>query len=171
MTQEIDWRLAAFDELTGRQVHDLLELRQAVFVVEQNCPFAEIDGRDPLARHLLGLADGAILACARLLPATAAKPRAIGRVATAPGARGRGLGRAVMIEAMRILIAEDGSAPIALSAQAHLVERLYAPLGFAIVGDPYEEDGIPHVDMRFDPQGPSSSISGGTSGASAGGIG
>jgi ElaA protein len=165
------WRLAPFDDLTGRQVHDLLRLRQAVFVVEQNCPFAEIDGRDPLARHLMGSRDGALLACARLLPATAGKPRAIGRVATAPDARGQGLGRAVMVEAMRILLAEDAAAPIALSAQAHLVARLYAPLGFAIVGAPYEEDGIAHVDMRLDPQGPSNSISGGISGASAGGIG
>lgn len=148
---DIDWRLAAFDELTGREVHDLLALRQAVFVVEQTCPFAEIDGRDPLARHLLATRAGALLACARLLPASPDWPRAIGRVATAPEARGQGLGRAVMIEAMRILLAEDAAAPIALSAQAHLVERLYAPLGFAIVGEPYDEDGIPHVDMRFDP--------------------
>lgn len=165
------WRLAPFDALTGRQVHDLLALRQRVFVLEQACLFQEIDGRDPGARHLLGTRDGALLACARLLPATADKPRAIGRVATAPEARGQGLGRAIMVEALRILRAEDPAAPVFLSAQAHLVARLYAPLGFAIVGAPYLEDGIPHVDMLLTPQGPSSSISGGISGASAGGIG
>lgn len=167
----IDWRLAPFEALTGRQVHDLLALRQRVFVVEQTCVFQEIDGRDPLARHLFGLCDGALVACARLLPATSEKPRSIGRVATAPQARGRGLGRAIMGEALRILMAEDGAAPVFLSAQARLVERLYAPLGFAVVGAPYLEDDISHVDMRLDPQGPSNSISAGISGASAGGIG
>lgn len=167
----VTWRLAPFEALSGRQVHDLLALRQRVFIVEQACVFQEIDGRDPLARHLFGLHDGALVACARLLPATPEKPRSIGRVATAPEARGQGLGRAIMQEALRVLRAEDGAAPVFLSAQAHLVERLYAPLGFQVVGAPYLEDDIPHVDMRLDSHAPNRSISAGISGASAGGIG
>jgi ElaA protein len=146
----IFWRIAAFDALTGREVHDLLALRQAAFVVEQSCPFPEIDGRDPLARHVLGLRRGEIVACARLLPAGAKRAaRSIGRVATAREARGLGLGRAVMAQALAVLLAEDGGAPIDLSAQAHL-ERFYASLGFHAFGTPYDEDGIPHIDMRLD---------------------
>ena len=147
----LSWRIAAFDELTGREVHDLLSLRQAAFVVEQTCPFPEIDGRDPLARHVLGLRGGEIVACARLLPAGAKRTaRSIGRVATAREARGLGLGRAVMAQALAVLLAEDGGAPIELSAQAHL-ERFYGSLGFRAFGTPYDEDGISHIDMRLDP--------------------
>ena len=149
----LSWRIAAFDELTGREVHDLLSLRQAAFVVEQTCSFPEIDGRDPLARHVLGLRGGEIVACARLLPAGAKRTaRSIGRVATAREARGLGLGRAVMAQALAVLLAEDGGAPIELSAQAHL-ERFYASLGFRAFGAPYDEDGIAHIDMRLDPFG------------------
>lgn len=146
------WDCLSFDALAGREVHDLLALRQRVFMLEQTCLFAEIDGHDPEARHLLGREDDALLVCARLLPAgVKMAARSIGRIAVAPQARGRGLGRAVTAEAIRRYLAEDPTAPIDLSAQAHLVERLYAPFGFRPLGAPYDEDGIPHLDLRFDP--------------------
>ena len=147
----MDWICRSFDELSGRDVHDLLALRCRVFVVEQACAFQEIDGRDTEARHLMGWEGGRLLACARLLPAAGGEPRSIGRVATAPDARGTGLGKALMRQALRILVAEDPAAPIALGAQSHLAAHFYEPLGFRIVGEPYEEDGIPHVHMRLDP--------------------
>jgi ElaA protein len=137
MSDAVVWRIAEFDEMTGREVHDLLALRQAAFVVEQSCPFPEIDGRDPLARHVLGLRRGEIVACARLLPAGA-------KMAA------RSIGRVVMAQALAVLLAEEGGAPIDLSAQAHL-ERFYASLGFHAFGTPYDEDGIPHIDMRLEP--------------------
>jgi ElaA protein len=147
----IAWRLAPFSALGGRAVHDLLRLRQAVFVLEQTCLFAEIDGLDPLGRHLLAWRGAELVACARLLPAGAKAPaRSIGRVATAPAARGTGLGRALMSRAIARYLAEDPHAPIDLSAQAHL-EGFYASLGFRAVGGPYDEDGIAHLDMRLDP--------------------
>lgn len=145
------WTCRSFEELTGREVYEVLALRQRVFVVEQACAFQEADGRDPQARHLMGWGGGRLVACARLLPAAGSEPRSIGRVATAPEARGAGLGKALMGEALRILLAEDPAAPIALGAQAHLAAPFYEPLGFRIVGEPYEEDGIPHVHMRLDP--------------------
>lgn len=151
MSDAVVWRIAAFDELTGREVHDLLALRQAAFVVEQSCAFPEIDGRDPLARHVLGLRGGAIVACARLLPAGAKRAaRSIGRVTTGASARGTGLGREAMARSIAQLLAEDPAAPIELSAQAHL-EGFYGSLGFRPFGPPYDEDGIPHIDMRLDP--------------------
>lgn len=147
----VSWRIAYFDELNGREAHDLFALRQAVFVVEQACVFSEIDGRDPLARHLLGRRGEDLVACARLLPAGAKMAaRSIGRVATAVSARGRGLGREAVTRAIAQFLAEDGAAPIDLSAQAHL-ERFYAALGFRAIGGPYDEDGIPHLDMRLEP--------------------
>lgn len=147
----VAWRIAAFDALSAREAHDLFALRQAVFVVEQACVFPEIDGLDPAARHLTGWRGGALVACARLLPAGAKMAaRSIGRVATAANARGGGLGRAVMARALAQLLAEDARAPIDLSAQAHL-ERFYASFGFRATGAVYDEDGIAHVDMRLEP--------------------
>jgi ElaA protein len=148
----LDWRFAAFDELSARDVHDLLKLRQNVFVIEQACLFPEIDGLDPAARHLLGFADGVLVVCARLLPAgQKMRARSIGRVASDPAWRGRSLGRAVMTQALARLFAEDPAAPVDLSAQAHLADGFYASLGFQPFGDPYVEDGIPHLDMRLIP--------------------
>jgi ElaA protein len=152
-TETIKWRFCSFEALSAREAHDLFRLRQNVFVIEQACLFPEIDGLDPSARHLLGAREGALAACARVLPAgLKMQARSIGRVATARHARGAGLGRAVMTEAIARLLAEDADAPIDLSAQAHLVAPLYAPLGFRPLGAPYEEDGIPHVDLRLDPR-------------------
>jgi ElaA protein len=146
------WRIVAFDALSAREAHDLLALRQAVFVIEQNCVFPEIDGRDPLALHVLGWRGETLVACARLLPAGAKMAaRSIGRVATAASARGQGLGREAMAQAIAHLVAQDPRAPIELSAQAHLAEPFYAPMGFRMFGKPYDEDGIAHVDMRLRP--------------------
>lgn len=144
----VTWVEKAFADLTVDDLYALLVLRQRVFVVEQDCPFQEADGVDPQARHLMGFRDGALVACARLVPAGAKHPqRSIGRVATAPEARGEGLGQALMREAIARLQAEDPSAPIRLGAQIYLEERFYAPLGFRRIGEPYDEDGILHVDM------------------------
>ena len=149
---------AEMGELTPRQLHDVLRLRVDVFVVEQACPYPEIDGRDPQARHLLvtapgesGAGDAELAACLRLLrPEAAGAPLRIGRIVVAPAWRGTGLGdylmHAALAEALRI--APDS--PQALSAQAHLT-AFYAGHGFSPVSETYLEDGIPHVDMLRDP--------------------
>lgn len=145
------WRIAPFDALCAREAHDLMALRQSVFVIEQACLFPEIDGRDPLATHVLAWRGETLAGCARLLPAGAKlAARSIGRVATARFARGGGLGRALMSRAIAHLLAQDAAAPIELSAQAHL-EGFYASFGFRGFGAPYDEDGIAHLDMRLDP--------------------
>jgi ElaA protein len=129
------------------ELHAILRLRVDVFVVEQNCAYPEIDGRDPTAVHLFAMEpDGLLLCYARLLPPEEDGHPHIGRVVVHPDHRGEQLGRAVMIEAITRCRSLFGPVPIALSAQAHL-HRFYASLGFERISDEYMWDGIPHIDM------------------------
>jgi ElaA protein len=141
------WRFAPFDELGAREVHDILQARTAVFVVEQNCVFQDMDGADPASWHLFARRQGAIAAYCRLVPAGVkfAEP-SIGRVLTTAPARGTGLGRALMREAIGRCAALWPGAAIRIGAQLHL-ERFYGEFGFARASAPYEEDGIPHIEM------------------------
>lgn len=150
----IEWRFAPFAELTPQEVHDLYQARAAIFVVEQNCVFQDVDGADPKSWHLLGygspspLGEGPILvAYCRIIPAGVkfAEP-SIGRVATTSEVRGTGVGRALMREALARTQALWPGVPIRIGAQQRL-ERFYHELGFATVSAPYDEDGIPHVEM------------------------
>jgi ElaA protein len=142
---ELRWHLRAFEALSARELYAILALRSRVFVVEQACVYLDPDGHDAAARHLWAEAeDGAVVAYLRILPAGAKFAEcAIGRVVIAPEQRGTGLGYALMRRGLAAL----AGAPARLAAQAHL-ERFYANLGFARVGEIYVEDGIPHVDMR-----------------------
>jgi ElaA protein len=136
-------RILPFDALGGREVHDLLALRSAVFVVEQACVYLDPDGADPGALHLLAhqLAEdgGRLVGALRILA-----PARIGRVVVAPEARGAGLARRMMTLALSHL----AGAEVALSSQAHLA-GFYASFGFVAVGPVHDEDGIPHVEMRL----------------------
>jgi predicted GNAT family N-acyltransferase len=143
---ELALRRARFAELTPFEVHGLFRLRVDVFVVEQECPYPELDGRDvePATVHLWLEAGGEIAATIRLLDDGAS--RAIGRVATASAFRGQGLAARLIEEG----IALCGDVPITLGAQAHL-EGWYERFGFRRSGPGYVEDGIPHVPMRREP--------------------
>jgi len=142
------WRWAAFDALGGRDVHDLLKLRADVFVAEQRCAFAEIDGRDPAALHLLCEIDGDLAGCLRVFaPEASGGAARIGRVATARAFRGAGLGHRLMAEALRLCAERWPASAVELSAQAHLAS-FYGRHGFTSVSDAYLEDDIAHVDMR-----------------------
>lgn len=147
MTTSIEWRTCAFGELSPHDVHDVLRLRQDVFIVEQNCVFREIDGRDPLALHVLGRRGGRLVAYARVFPPGVVGAEAsIGRVLTEASARGAGLGRAVVAEAMRVAERIAPGTAIRLAAQVHL-ERFYESFGFRGIGEKYVDDGIVHLDM------------------------
>jgi predicted GNAT family N-acyltransferase len=143
---ELALRRARFAELTPCEVHGLFRLRVDVFVVEQECPYPELDGRDvePATVHLWLEAGGEIAATIRVLDDGAS--RAIGRVATASAFRGQGLAARLIEEG----IALCGDVPITLGAQAHL-EGWYERFGFRRSGPGYVEDGIPHVPMRREP--------------------
>ncbi|BCJ57722.1 GNAT family N-acetyltransferase [Micromonospora endophytica] len=137
-------QVAAFADLDARTLHDLLRLRVDVFVVEQECAYPEIDGRDvePGTRHVWLAHDGVPVAYLRILADPGGVAR-IGRVVVAPAVRGGGhAGRL-----MDLALAEVGDRPCVLDAQSHLV-GFYARYGFAASGPEYVEDGIPHIPMR-----------------------
>ncbi len=135
-------RMEAFSAV---ELYALLKLRVDVFVVEQDCAYPELDGKDEKALHLRLLIDGKTAAYARLYRPDGEPPR-IGRVIVAPDHRGKGLGEVLMREAIRACEAHFPGTPIALSAQSHL-ERFYRALGFSPTSEEYVEDGIPHIDM------------------------
>lgn len=138
------WHSEPFSALTGRQVYAMTALRERVFVVEQNCVYLDADGLDLESQHLWAENDaGEILAYLRIVPAGAKFDEiSIGRVITAPEARGTGLGR----ELMRRGLDAVGPVTVRIGAQAHL-ERFYGELGFVRASDEYDEDGIPHIEM------------------------
>lgn len=143
------WQWSPFDALSLTDLYAAMRLRQEVFVVEQDCPYVDADGRDPACLHLLGWDGEALVAYVRVFPPGAsAHPEAvIGRVVVHGERRGEGHGRAVMLEAHRRIEAAWAHPPMWLSAQAHL-ERWYGGLGYAVCGEGYDEDGIPHLPMR-----------------------
>jgi ElaA protein len=149
MPGDIRWEIRPFMELSVTELHDLFRLRQAAFVVEQTCAFAEIDGIDPQCVHVLGYSAGnELLACARLVPpGLRFDEPSIGRVVTKQSVRGTGVGGQLMREAVKAIRRQHGPVTLSLSAQLRL-QKFYADLGFAPVGELYEEDGIPHVVMR-----------------------
>lgn len=144
-----------FPGLKAEDLYDLLAAREAVFVVEQRCAYQEADGLDKVAWHLLvwDTVDGkrTLAATARVLdPGTRFPEVSIGRVMTSPAYRGQGLGRRIMQEAVEraeVLYPRSG---IRISAQAHL-QDFYRSFGFEPVGEPHDEDGIPHVEMLRPP--------------------
>jgi ElaA protein len=147
----LTWHCLCFAALSLDDLYDVLRLRSEVFVVEQACAYLDPDGKDrhPDARHLLGRsAEGTLAAYLRLLPPGLSYPDAsFGRVVTAPGFRGRGLGDAIVVEAIGELERLWPGVDVQIGAQAHLA-AYYAKHGFVACSDVYDEDGIPHVDMR-----------------------
>ncbi|EJK2113734.1 GNAT family N-acetyltransferase [Vibrio navarrensis] len=146
----IQWHLVPFSQLSTTQLYQLLKLRVDVFVVEQNCPYPELDGNDILhgVHHLLGYKNGELVACTRLLPAgTTYDSVSIGRVATKHNARGGGLGHQLMQKSIMYCQQLWPNEAIEIGAQEHL-KPFYQQHGFVVTSEVYLEDGIPHVDMK-----------------------
>jgi ElaA protein len=155
----IDWRFAPFADLAPREVHDLYRLRVDVFIVEQNCVFQDVDGVDPQCWHLLGYEgpglrrgdetreDRLVAYCRFVPPGVKFDEPSIGRVITARSVRGTGMGRVLMREAMGRAQALWPGKRLRIGAQAHL-ERFYNEFGFTKSSDPYDEDGILHIEME-----------------------
>jgi ElaA protein len=144
------WTWARLDDLTARDVYDLLALRSEVFVMEQQCVFLDADGADMQAWHLLGRnAQGGLDAYLRLVdPGVKYAEPSIGRVVTHPNARGTGLGRLLMQEGIARTHDTWPGQATRIGAQARL-QRFYEDLGFVRQGDEYIEDGIPHIEMEL----------------------
>lgn len=141
---DVDVRDAAVAELDAPTLYRILALRADVFVVEQDCAYLDPDGRDlePDARQLWLERAGEVVATLRLLRDRDGSAR-IGRVATAPSARGAGLAAQLVLRAIELA----GEADVVLGAQSYLFDW-YRRLGFERDGADYVEDGIPHVPMR-----------------------
>lgn len=145
------WRWHRWGQLDRDQVYALLKARVDIFVVEQACPYPEIDGKDHLAWHLFGHdghpSGGALLAYARLFaPGDYYEEPAVGRILTTPAGRGRGLARALMAECHRFAEATFATRAMRLNGQGYL-KPFYEGLGYVPVRGPYDEDGIPHWEM------------------------
>ncbi|MCW0923844.1 GNAT family N-acetyltransferase [Pseudomonas atacamensis] len=146
----IEWICKHHRDLGKEQLYALLKLRSDVFVVEQKCAYPDLDGQDLEGdtHHLMGWEDDQLMAYLRLLdPESQGGDVVIGRVVTAPAGRGKGLGHAMMEQALKQAEKHWPQVPIYLSAQAHL-QRYYGQYGFVSVGEEYLEDDIPHIGMR-----------------------
>ena len=154
-TSALTWDDLGVDDLDVRTLYDVLALRSAVFVVEQECAYQDVDGLDLVdgTRHLLGRRGPQPLAAyARILAPSEDHPTPrIGRVIVSPHARGEQLGRALMLRTLGACESRWPGEAVELGGQAHLTD-FYASLGFTAVGAPYVEDGLPHQWMRRAPE-------------------
>jgi len=147
----IEWQWRPFAQLTGADVYQMLARRQEVFILEQRCLYPDIDGFDLDAHHLLGwrMIDGQrrLAACLRCLaPGVKYPEMSLGRVLSAPEARGCGIGRELLAQGIAYAQQQYPGQRIRIGAQQYL-ERFYAGFGFATSSEPYDEDGIMHVEM------------------------
>jgi ElaA protein len=141
----IEWQ--QFEKLSVHELYEVLRFRQSVFVVEQRSPYADLDGLDERACHLLLRVEGGLAGYLRLVPLPGPPPLVqIGRVAVAPSLRGRGIGRHLMKQALRFCRERYPDQTIGLGAQRHLVP-FYQGFGFAVASEPYDDFGVVHVKM------------------------
>lgn len=143
----ITWSCVSFDALPPAALYAILQLRNAVFVVEQNCVFQDADDKDQQSHHLCAWQGGKLVAYTRLLPPGLAYDEAsIGRVVSSLTVRRTGIGRELMIRSVAACRELFGNGPIRIGAQLYLKD-FYASLGFIPTGGIYPEDGIEHIQM------------------------
>jgi ElaA protein len=148
----LSWTCKEFEKLDLLELYDILQLRNAVFIVEQNCPYQDCDNKDIPALHLMGKENGKLLAYARLIPpGISYRESSIGRVVSSPDARGKGLGKQLMWECIQQIEKKFPSSSIRIGAQLYL-EHFYTSFGFIRDSDVYLEDNIPHVEMLIKPK-------------------
>ncbi|HWI92339.1 MAG TPA: GNAT family N-acetyltransferase [Flavisolibacter sp.] len=144
---QIQWLLKKFEELTPYQVYAILQLRNEVFVVEQNCVFQDADNKDQASYHLMGFVHDSLVAYTRLVRAGVSYEQvSIGRVVTSPTVRRSGIGRELMRQSIDSVYKLFGVQPIKIGAQLYL-KKFYESFGFRRVGEGYLEDGIEHIYM------------------------
>ena len=149
-TTMLKFNCKKFSDLTIEELYDAMALRQEVFVVEQDCPYLDADGKDQNAWHLLGYDEGQLLAYARIVGKGVSyeKYPSIGRVVISKKARGLGYGKLLMQVSLRECERLFGKIDIKISAQTYLL-KFYNELGFQEVGEGYLEDNIPHIAMIY----------------------
>ncbi|WP_444916663.1 GNAT family N-acetyltransferase [Microbulbifer sp. JMSA003] len=147
----MQWQWCSFKELTLSQLYEVLRVRQEVFTVEQDCPYQDADGKDQHSWHLICWEgdenNPQVMAYLRVVcPGLKYREPSIGRVLTAEASRGTGLGKELIRRAVMHTCEEYPNTGIRISAQQHL-DRFYGEFGFEQVSEPYQEDGIPHIEM------------------------
>ena len=137
-----------FQALTTEELYKILALRAEVFVVEQNCPYQDVDGKDSHSIHVLGYIKNKLVAYARVLGQGVSYQEyaSIGRVVTSPSIRGKKFGHELVDFSIKVCQKNFPGQPIKISAQAHL-EKFYNKHGFKATGEAYLEDDIPHIGM------------------------
>ncbi len=142
------WKLKKFEALSVKELYMIMQLRAEVFVVEQNCPYQDADGKDLKAFHLMGYnQDGLLMAYCRLLPQDVSYTEvSIGRVVSSPKVRGTGIGKALLEQSLLEIEKLFGNVPVRIGAQLYL-EKFYESFDFVTEGEQYLEDNIPHVIM------------------------
>ena len=137
------WEVKEWTELSTGEVENIFSLRSEVFVVEQDCVYQDIDGKDQKAKHVLGKKDGEIVAYARIFkPGEYFKEASFGRAVVKKTERGKGVGDELVINCLENITEEE----IKISAQSYL-KGFYGKHGFKAEGNEYLEDGIPHTAM------------------------
>jgi len=146
---DLNFLTFSYADLNKDQLYKIFELRQAVFVVEQDCVYQDIDGKDSDCLHVVGTSESnEVLAYARLVPNDLSFPKhvSVGRVATAKRVRGTGAGKALMQFCMQELKRLWPNDKVKIQAQTYLLD-FYREFGFEVIGEEYLEDDIPHTDM------------------------
>lgn len=144
---QIQWIVRKFEELTPLEVYRILQLRNEVFVVEQNCVFQDADDKDQPSFHLMAMKGDRLVAYTRLVPpGIAYEEPSIGRVVTSPSVRGTGIGKELMLRSIKTTEELFGLLPIKIGAQLYL-NKFYSSLGFQQCSEVYLEDGIEHIYM------------------------
>jgi ElaA protein len=150
MQTQLTWHCKHFSKLTAAELYNILRLRTEVFILEQNCLYQDVDGKDVKCFHLFGVNEAnEVQAYARVLPqGVSYEEVSVGRVVTSKKARGTGAGKELMKRVIEFISKEFGSASIRISAQSYLI-KFYSDFGFRTVGEEYLEDDIPHTQMIF----------------------
>ena len=144
----LKWSIKPFEALSVHELYDLLRLRSEIFVVEQNCVYLDLDGKDKVALHLFGEFEGKIVAHARLFKAGISFDKAsIGRVVVDANYRDKKWGHELMREAIAGVLLHFGESQITIGAQLYL-KKFYESHGFVQISEMYVEDDIPHIEMK-----------------------
>lgn len=145
---EIHWKIKSFENLSINELYDILRLRSEIFVVEQNCVYLDLDGKDKLALHLFGECEEKIVAYSRLFkPGISFENASIGRVVVDANYRDKKWGHELMKQAIAEILLHFGESKITIGAQLYL-KKFYESHGFVQTSEMYLEDDIPHIEMK-----------------------
>ena len=143
----MDIEVKSFGELSNHELYAILKLRAAVFVVEQDCAYQDLDDKDIEALHVMGKEKGKLVAYSRIFKAgDYFEEASMGRIVVDSAHRSYGLGKEIVFASEQAITEHFNDKPVKLSAQSYL-QNFYIELGYQAVGEEYLEDGIPHIAM------------------------